>query len=463
MRTKSDMYKYQVRAVDHILQNNGSMLWLSVGLGKTIISLTAIEELQDRYDVRSVLVVAPVKVIEAVWAQEASEWTHTRRLSFSLVRGNPKQRLDALRQPADVYLINYENLKWLSSMLKEHWLDHDQPIPFDMVVFDEISKMKSSTAKRCRAFTKLLPYFHYRVGLTGTPATNGVIDLHGQFLMVDGGHRLGPNITGYRTRWFIYNEYSRKYSPRRNANEEIQSRIADITLEMSAEDYLELPPLVTVDRLIEMPESAMEKYVEFENEFFAEIDGEEIEAFNSGAKSIKCRQLANGAVYSNLERTEWATLHEEKLDMLEELLDELQDNPLLVCYQFVHDRERIRERFPSAVFLDRTNVAEKVKDWNDGRIKLLVGHPASMGHGLNLQYGGSHICWFGLPWSLELYEQAIGRLLRNGQEAQTVFNHRLLAKGTIESDVMAKVVEQKGATQRDLRDAIKRYRETKGV
>ena len=460
MRTKSDLYKFQGKAVEHIIASNGSMLWLDVGLGKTIVSLTAIEELQDRYEVRSVLVIAPVKVIEAVWAQEGAEWQHTQRLTFSLVRGNPAQRLDALRQPADIYLINYEQLKWLSDTLNEHWLDNDQPLPFDMVVFDEISKMKTATAKRCKAFVKLLPYFHYRVGLTGTPASNGVIDLHGQFLMVDGGHRLGPNITGYRTRWFIYNEYSRKYSPRRNAKEEIQHRIADITLEMSSDDYLELPPLVTIDHRAELPELAMDKYVEFENEFFATVDGEEIEAFNAGAKSIKCRQLANGAVYSSEDRSEWAILHEEKMDALGELVEELQEQPLLVCYQFIHDKERIRKRFPGAVFLDRTNVAEKVKDWNDGGIKLLIGHPASMGHGLNLQYGGCHLCWFGLPWSLELYEQAIGRLLRNGQ-TQTVFNHRLLAAGTIEAEVMAKVVEQKGATQRDLREAIKQYREQK--
>jgi SNF2 family DNA or RNA helicase len=348
-------------------------------------------------------------------------------------------------------------------VLQKEWLKKKQPLPFDMVVFDEISKMKHSTAKRGRAFCKILPYFHYRVGLTGTPATNGLIDLHGQFLIVDGGFRLGPNITGYRERWFTLNQYSRRYVPRMGAMKAIEERIYDITLEMSQEQYLpELPPLVDVDRLLTLPDEVMEKYLEFEEEFFIEIGEDEVEAFNAAAKSMKCRQLANGAVYTSEDRSQWTLFHDEKLDMLEEIVEELNGEPLLIGYQFKHDAARIKERFPDAVFLDSKNVAEKVKLWNDGKIKILAGHPASMGHGLNLQHGGHHICWFGLPWALELYQQLIGRLLRNGQKGSKIFNHRLIAKGTVE-EIMATVVKQKDATQKTLRDAVKRYRETKGA
>jgi SNF2 family DNA or RNA helicase len=461
MRKKSDLYKYQVKATKHIKDSYGSMSWQSVGLGKTIISMTAIEELLDSYQICGCLVVGPVKVIEAVWMQEAAIWEHTKRLTFSMVRGTPKERREALSRRADIYLINYEQLQWLTDTLKEDWIKLERLLPFDMVVFDEISKMKNATSKRCRAFVKILPYFKYRVGLTGTPATNGVIDLHGQFLMVDGGHRLGPNITGFRQRWFIQNMWSMKWEPRRNATKEIEERIADITLEMSAEDYLELPPLVTVDHTVKLSDDLMEKYREFEKELFLTLGDGDVEAFNAAAKSMKARQLASGAVYTDESRTTYSVFHDEKLDTLEELIEEMGDKPLLVCYQFIHDQKRIKERFPQVEFFNNRDIVGIVERWNKGEIKLLAGHSASMSHGLNLQHGGHHICWFGLPWSLEQYDQSIGRLQRNGQKSKTVFNHRIICEDTIET-VIAEALENKGTTQRDLREAIKVYQLAKG-
>lgn len=454
---KKDLYRYQKRVVDHIVSNNGSMVWCSIGMGKSIIALTAIEQLLDSYSAKGALVIAPLKVVEAVWSQEAQKWAHTHRLNVSIVRGTPKERTASLRIRSDIYLINYEQLQWLTKALTTMFLDKGRHLPFDIVIFDEISKMKNSTAKRCRAFVKILKYFKYRVGLTGTPATNGVIDLHGQFLMVDGGHRLGPNITSYRNRWFLHDSYRHKWSPRRGATEEIQKTISDITIEMRSEDYLELPPQIDRDWTLDMPKDIKDQYKGFEDSFFLELDEGSVEAFNAGAKSTKCRQLANGAVYTSEDRTTWAAFHDEKLNTVEEIVDETNGSPLLICYQFRHDIERIKERFPGAVLLDRNNVAETVDEWNRGEIKMLIGHPMSMGHGLNLQYGGHNIIWYGVPWSLELYDQAIGRLLRNGQQGASVVNHRIVMNGTVEMAIL-EALETKGRTQSNLREAVKRYR-----
>lgn len=480
--TRKDLYPYQIEAVAHILNRHGSMLWLDIGLGKTAISLTAIEYLLDSYRVKAVLILAPKKVTEAVWEQEARKWQHTSRLRFSVIRGGAIQRLKALHAPADVYLANYEQIEWLVGRYKTeeyvkktgeagersvfqegalftHFLNKGLPLPFDMSVYDEVSRMKTSTAKRTRAFTKILPHMAYRVGLTGTPASNGIGDLHGQYLMVDGGHRLGPNITSFRARWMIQDAYGRKWVPRKRAMDEIKDLISDITLEMKRDDYLTLPPRIDQDIVVEMPEAAAKLYQEFEKNFFVELDACEIEAFNSGAKSTKCRQLANGAVYANAERTTWAAFHDAKLEAVSDIVESLAGKSLLICYQFKHDVERLVKLLPGATVIDQKNVSEKVAAWNRGEIKQLIGHPASMGHGLNLQYGGNHIIWFGLPWSLELYDQAIGRLERNGQ-GEIVVNHRIIAKGTVEEGI-AEALQSKGRAQADLREAVKEYRRRK--
>jgi SNF2 family DNA or RNA helicase len=458
---------------------------MGIGLGKTITALTAVERLLDQFKISGVLVMAPKKVIETVWEQEGKKWEHIQRLRFSEVTGTPKQRLKALEIQADVYLINYEQIEWLigryvnksyvtrkgvkkthsvfsKGVVFTHWLDLGKRLPFDMVIYDEISRLKASTSKRARAFTKVLPLFNYRVGLTGTPSANGLIDLHGQFLMVDGGHRLGPNITGYRTRWFMQNAYSMRWIPRRGAKESIAKEIADITLEMKTSDYIQLPPLIDQDIHIDLPKELKDQYKKFETEFFLELDsGGEVEAFNAGAKSMKCRQLANGAVYVGEAGGPWEEFHSAKLDAVSDIVKDLEGKPLLVCYQFIHDKERLMARFPDAVALDQKDTIGKVLSWNNGDIKMLIGHPGSMGHGLNLQYGGSHVLWFGLPWSLELYMQAIGRLLRNGQQGHAVINHRIITDGTIELAVLA-ALKYKDASQEDLRAAVKQYRIMKG-
>lgn len=471
MRSPTDLYEYQRQAVNFIISRNGSALWLDIGLGKTVISLTAIEQLLDEYEIRAALVVAPKAVIDAVWEQEAALWSHTKRLRFSRIQGTQAQRVAALLTPADIYLVNYENLPWLFSGLKgterrnatvSPLKDHfkGRLLPFDMIVFDEISKMKTSTAKRSKSLREYLPLLKYRVGLTGSPAANGLIDLHGQYFAIDGGRRLGPNITYYRDRWFVQSLNGHKYLPRRGALEEIRRQVSDITLEMSKNDYLQLPPLVENDIVVKLPETAMDRYRQFEDEFYTELETAPVEAFNEGVLSIKCRQLANGAAYCG-EGGEWSEFHEAKLDALEELVASVGDKPLLVCYQFKHDEARIRKRFPQAVSMKDSAIADISARWNRGEIKLLIGHPASMGHGLNLQYGGNNIAWFGLPWSLELYEQAIGRLLRNGQKGSVVMNHRLIAGGTVE-EIMASVLKAKDTTQTGLREAIRNGNRNRG-
>lgn len=484
MLTLDDMYPYQRQARDHIIGRNGSMLWLDMGLGKTVITLSALEHLLDSYKIRAALILAPLKVVEAVWQQEAEGWEHTRRLKFSVIRGTATQRLAALREPADIYLTNYEMLQWLigkkemkkdknkpprewkvkrpEGVLSKFWIKKNRPLPFDAVVFDEISRVKTSTGKRSKAFQRILPQMTYRIGLTGTPASNGIQDLHGQYLMIDGGRRLGPNITGFRNRWMIQNTYNHTWAPRRGAMEEVRDLVSDITLEMAKEDYLQLAPLVNRDIKIDLPDDVQEQYKQFENEFFMELDDQEIEAFNAGAKSVKCRQLANGACYIDEQRENWITLHDEKLDHTEEILTELNGRPLLLFYQFKHDLARLCERFPMAEILDRRNTAAKVKKWNESKIPLLICHPQTAGHGLNLQYGGNHILWFSLPWSLEQYEQAVHRLLRNGQKGESVINHRLITRNTVE-EAMVSALARKGAGQERLRQAVKEYQQLRGI
>lgn len=401
--------------------------------------------------------------------QEVQEWEHTQWLTSTLIRGDEEERLNALNQYKDLYLINYENLPWLQTTLQKHWLDEGKLLPFDIVVFDEISKMKTSTSKRTKAFAKILPHFIYRIGLTGTPASNGYIGLHGQYLMIDGGERLGPNITSFRDRWFNHNPYSHRYVPQRGALASIRKKISDITLEVSENDHIDLPEVIERDYLLEMPQEIKKTYEEFEKEFFIEIEGQDVEAFNAAAKSAKCRQLANGAVYvkdldplGEAKGKPWVLFHEMKLQALDELIYSLQGMPLLLCYQFIHDKERLIERYKNVVFLDsKTDTASTIQKWNEGKIQLLAGHPASMAHGLNLQKGSHHIAWFGIPWDLELWLQAIGRLRRTGQKSKHVFCHKFIAKDTMEEALISPALKTKNATQETLRSEVKKYRDRK--
>ena len=450
------MHKYQVRAVQHGLEHPLASYWLDMGLGKTIIALSVIQERMSRCEVTGTLIVAPLRVCQTVWAQEARKWTHTKDLSFNLIHGNRAQRSRAALTPANIYLVNYENLVWLIEFLIEQRISKGLYPPFNMMVFDESTKLKAVDTKRHKALRKILCYLPFRLALTGTPASNGYMDLFGQYLAIDSGDRLGQRITHFRNTYFSNDGYSYKWHLKPGADKLIQDSIADITLEMKAADYLELPKVVFNNIMVDLPAKALKHYADLERDMFTVLDnGQGIESANAAVLTNKCLQAANGAIYD--EDRNWHKLHDAKLDALEDIVEESAGQPLLVLYGFKHDQARIKEKFPGAVdFHDYKDPQQLMDDWDKGLIQMLIGHPASMGHGLNLQYGGHIIVWFGLNWSLDLYLQANARLDRQGQK-RPVMIHRILANDTMDFAVL-EALENKATTQEQLRDAIKKYR-----
>ena len=440
-------YPYQQKAIDHILSHPSSALFLDMGLGKTVCTLTAIKELIDDFEVAKVLIIATKRVALSTWTDEAAKWEHLHGLRLSRVLGTERERRAALQVDADIYVINRENVVWLTDFLGSDW-------PFDMMVIDELSSFKSSSAKRFRALRRFRPRVRRVVGLTGTPASNGYMDLWAEMYLIDKGERLGKTITGYRSQYFRpgrqngYVVYDWKLLP--GADKVIQSRISDICLSMSAEDYLELPELLVNDVRVPLPEKAMKAYKKMERDKVLEILDSEVSAFQAATLMGKLLQMANGAVYDdNGDVTE---LHKAKLDALGELLESAQGQPVLCFYSYKHDKARIEKAFKE--YEPRSLESEKdIKDWNEGRIRLLLAHPASAGHGLNLQTGGHILVWFGLPWSLELYQQANARLHRQGQ-TQRVIVHRILAEGTAD-DIVREKLERKGLTQDELLEKLK--------
>ena len=444
------------------------MLWLDMGLGKTVITLTTMAHLLRTGFLRGVIIVAPIRVIRLVWRQEATKWEHTKHLKFSMVTGTKDQRTRALLRPADVYLINYENLGWLAETLQTYFVKKDRPMPFNGIVWDEISKMKNSSTNRVKAFRKIADQFAWSTGLTGTPASNGYKDLHGQFLVVDRGERLGTSKTAFRTRFY------RKVGPYKevpydDTEDTIKKLIGDITLEMSAEDYNPLPDLMVNNIEIEMPDDLRAKYDKMEREFFLQLDsGKEVEVFNQAALTNKCLQFANGAVYPIAGMPLWEPVHDLKLDALEEILDEAQGSPVLCAYAYRSDAQRIMERFEA---LDPINLTECKSEaslnnamyrWKNGECQLMIGHPASMGHGIDgLQKNGHILVWYGLNWSLDLYEQFNARVRRQGQGVPVIC-HRILMQATLDQ-AQALALDEKATTQAGLRNAVKQYRLTKGV
>lgn len=437
-----------------------------MGLGKTPITLTTIQKRRDALQVYGTLVLAPLRVCQTVWEQEAAKWSHTTDLSFSLVHGPASTRERAILRRADIYLLNYENVVWFVETIERLYLSKGKYPPFNMVVYDEVSKMKNAGSKRHKALQRLLPYIPFRMGLTGTPAANGYLDLFGQFLALDGGIRLGNKKKHYEEAYFTKeNRYSHsKHLINVNAESAIKRAISDITIQMSAEDYLDLPPVMYNDIDIVLPPDIMAQYDLLEKEMFLELDsGAELEVFNAAAKTNKLLQFANGACYLS-PGGEWAPVHQAKLDALEDVIEEAGRVPVLCFYEFRSDVERIMKRFPKdAVHLKGGLSTKATQDiinrWNAGEIPLLVAHPASAAHGLNLQYGGHTMVWFGLNWSLELYEQAIARLARQGQ-TKSVMIHRLLARNTMDYAV-SESLDNKANTQNALRSAIKEYRRQK--
>ena len=482
MLTHDNLHEYQGECVTHMLENPNAMLWLQMGLGKTIITLTSIVSLQKSKKINKTIIFGPLRVIESVWTTEAEKWEHTKHLTFSTLRGNAKERETALNKDADIYLINYEQMNWLAKLLFTKYTKKKIPLPFQCVIYDEVSKLKNSASLRVKGgnrdrkdkdgnynkvtyigWRKLIESFHYRYGLTGTPASNGYLDLHGQFLAVDAGVRLGVYITHYKEAYFSKSYDGWTYTITDTGKHWIEKRIADITLKMDSKDYLDMPAVWVTDIRVDLPPKVLKAYGALEKEFFTELDsGVEIEVDNAASLSNKCLQFCNGAPYTNVETREWEALHEVKIEALKDILEEAAGAPVLCSYTFKSDAERIMKYFSKYKPVNLTKEASNktksiIKKWNEGKIKLMIGHPGSMSHGIDgLQYSGSIIVWFGLSWSLELYEQMNARINRQGQ-TKPVSIIRILCNDTIDLAVADKL-EQKDNTQEGIKDSIARYR-----
>lgn len=437
-------HNYQQFATDFILNQSICCLMLDMGLGKTVITLTALWQLAlDSFDVSRVLVIAPKRVAEDTWPKELAKWEHLTGLTSSLVLGSAAERKAALQRKAFLYIINRENVAWL---VKNHYWD------FDMVVIDELSSFKSNKAERFKAMKKVRPMVTRIVGLTGTPAPNTLLDLWPQMYLMDMGQRLGRFIGGFRDRFFLPDKRNREiiysYKPREGAEDAIYALISDICISMKAADYLDMPE--RIDNRIEVSMSPKERklYDDFQKDMVLSIGDEELDAVNAAALSNKLLQMANGAVYG--EDKKIIPIHDRKLDALEDLVEAANGKPLLVAYWYKHDLQRIKARFKNARCID---TAKDIDDWNAGKIPLALIHPASAGHGLNLQDGGCTIVWFGLTWSLELYQQLNARLWRQGQK-HTVVIHHIVTKGTHDEDVIW-ALENKDTRQSALIEAVR--------
>ena len=442
------------------------MLWVSMGLGKTVITLTTLAHLIRTQFLKGVIIVAPIRVIRLVWRQEAAKWEHTKHLTFSMVTGTKDQRTRALLRPADIYMTNYENLKWLAETLQTYFVKKNRPLPFNGIVWDEISKMKNSATDRVKATKKILDHFVWTTGLTGTPASNGYKDLHGQFLVVDKGVRLGTSKTAFRTR-FYRKAGPYKEVPYDDTEDTIKKLIGDITLEMSAEDYNPLPDLMVNNIEIEMPADLRVKYDRMEKEFFLKLDsGAEVEMFNQASLTNKCLQFSNGAMYPVAGMPLWEAVHDLKLEALEDIIDEANGSPILCSYAYRSDAERIMTKFKHLRPINLTeckteaSLINAMHRWKTDDCALMIGHPASMGHGIDgLQKNGHIVVWFGLNWSLDLYDQMNARVRRQGQGAPVIC-HRIMMQDTLDQ-AQALALDEKATTQAGLRNAIKEYRQSR--
>lgn len=466
IRPPIDLFPYQQKAIEFQCSRAHSALWLDMGLGKTVVTLTSVAHLLNCGYLRGVIVVAPIRVCRLVWRQEALKWSHTRHLKFSMLVGDRDQRTRALLQKADIYLVNYENLEWLTEVIQTYFLKHGKQLPFDGIVFDELSKCKNSTTHRVKALMKVLPAFVWRTGLTGTPASNGYKDLHGQFLVLDGGKRLGTSKTQFETRWYKKQGPYKKV-PYADTEDAIKQLIGDMTLEMSAADYNPLPDLIVNDVVVELPPELREKYEAMEREFFIRLEsGAEVEMFNQASLTNKCLQFANGAMYPVAGLPIWEPIHDLKLDALEDVLEEANGQPVLCGYAYISDAERIMARFASLNPINLTackserSLHDAMDRWVTGRCRLMIGHPASMGHGLDgLQKTGHILAWYGLTWSLDLFDQFNARIRRQGQGVPVICNRILCADTLDQAQVLA--LDAKADTQASLRNAIKEYRKNK--
>ena len=444
-------HDYQKYAIEFIESHPIAAVILQMGLGKTVCTLTAIEHLMyDTFEVSKVLIVAPLRVAKVTWSDEIDKWDHLSHLTYSVAVGSEKERLSALKKKADLYMINRENLQWL---IEKSGL----PFDYDMVVLDELSSFKSWQSKRFRAFMKVRPKVQRVVGLTGTPSSNGLMDLFAEFKCLDMGERLGRFITQYRSAFFIPDRMNGQvvysYKPRPFAEEEIYRRIGDITISMKALDHLKMPELIENRYPVYMDDGEKQQYESMKKDLILPyLENEAITAANAAALSGKLCQMANGAVYSD--EGSVVHIHDRKLDALEDIIEAAQ-GPILLCYWFKHDLERITKKLDELkVEYARISSDGSIRMWNEGKFQVGLIHPASAGHGLNLQAGGNHIVWFGLTWSLELLEQSNARLWRQGQRAETVVVQYLVTAGTIDERILD-AISKKEKDQNALIDAVK--------
>lgn len=457
MLERKQMHDYQNRGVKHILDNEFCALFLSCGLGKTVTTLTAIKELLDNCIISNALVIAPKKVTQVTWSDEIKNWAHLQGLTISVIDGDVKHRRAAMAVKADIYAVSRDNIVWL---VVEHG---GVKLPYDMVVIDELSSFKNHASKRFKALRKVRKFIPRVVGLTGTPSPNGLIDLFAQMYLIDEGQRLGKTITGYRDRFFrpdkrngdIVYTYALK-QPANETEKQISDLIGDITISMTAEDYLKMPDKIMLYDTVEMSKKVAESYNEFEREQVLELinSDEPISAASAAALSNKLQQFANGAIYTA--DREVIQLHDEKIEKLQELVEAANGAPVLVAYSYKHDLDRIMKALKEykPVKLEKP---EQIAEWNEGKINVLITHPASAGHGLNLQKGGNIIIWFGNTWSLELYMQFNARLYRQGQQ-KPVYIHHIVTKGTVDEKI-TKALSGKKETQDGLMNSIKELME----
>lgn len=438
MNIKSIQFKRLLKIINMVF----SWTW---DFGKTVSTLTAFSNLQ-LLDTDKMLVIAPLNVAKDTWADEINKWEHLNHMSVSKVLGTPKQRINALKQDADIYITNKENTKWLCDYYKKDW-------PFDMIVVDELSTFKNHTSQRFKALKKKLPLVKRFVGLTGTPSPNSMMDLWAQVYLIDSGERLEKSFTRFRERYFKpthqVSEHVFNWELREDAEEIIYEKIEDVCISMKASDYLDMPERIDTVQEVILSNKERKLYEELERDYILESEEDGTIVAQSGASlSQKLLQLSNGAVYTD--EQDVRQVHDRKLDKLEEIVEESQGQPILLFYNFKHDKERILERFNQAVVLGSDGYKD---EWDKGNIEILLAHPSSAGHGLNLQQGGHIIVWFGLTWSLELYQQANARLYRQGQDNTTIIHH-IMTENTIDQRVY-KALQNKELTQDELMNAVK--------
>lgn len=440
MKNRSDLTDNQNKALDFLLNKKKCGLFLDMAGGKTVISLTAISDMLDRFLINKVLIIGTKKVAENVWLQETQQWDHLKHLKVNICLGNQKQRITSLQNDADIYVINRENVPWLINESKIKW-------KWGAVIIDESTSFKSTKASRFKALKKVTKYLKTLILLTGTPIPKGYIDIWSQVYLIDNGQRLGRTITEYRNRYFKSDYMGFNYELLPNSQDKINDLLKDICITMPLDEARKIP-VIYLNRYINLPDKVVDQYKYLEKEFMLSLDKVNISTLSAAALSSKLLQMCNGAIYD--EEKNWHLIHDEKIETLKEIVEENPNENLLVSYNFKSDLERLQKEFPKAKVL---KTSQDEKDWNEGKIKMLLVHPASCGHGLNLQFGGSILIWFGLNWSLELYQQLNKRLPRTGQKNVVRIVH-IIAKGCLD-EKLTKAVELKAKTQQELINYLK--------